>query len=105
VKKVVFITPDDARYGFRLAGVKQIISRTQDIEMTLIHQLSEEETGIVVIDERLASQIDPERLGELEKRWFGLLLILPAPERPAEGIEDYALEIIRRAIGYHVRLR
>lgn len=105
MKKVVFITPEDARYGFRLSGVRQVIASSKDIESVLGQVLSEKDTGIVILDERLCSGIGVERLRIMEERWFGLFLILPAPERPIEGIEDYAIGIIRRAIGYHVRLR
>jgi hypothetical protein len=31
--------------------------------------------------------------------------VLPSPERAVEEIEDYASRLIRRAIGYHVRLK
>lgn len=104
MKRVIFITPEDARYGFSLVGVRQVIASEEDTEAILGKVMSEEDTGLVVLDERLSKGIDPERLRVMEERWFGIFLILPAPERPVEGIEDYALEMIRRTIGYHVRL-
>lgn len=105
MKRVVFITPEDARYGFRLAGVRQIVTSVEEAETVLSEALSDKETGIVVLDERLSRRIDVEKLRAVEERWFGLFLILPAPEKPVTGIEDYAIEMIRRAIGYHVRIR
>jgi hypothetical protein len=45
-----------------------------------------------------------EHLREREQNWNGIMLVLPSPEiLPAEA-EDYASRLIRRAIGYHVRL-
>ena len=38
----------------------------------------------------------------MEDRWYGIFLILPAPERAFE-VEDYAVRLIKRAIGYRVR--
>lgn len=105
MKRAVFITPEDARYGFRLAGVRQIVTSQKDVEAIMTQVLSEKETGIVILDERLSRGIDIEKLRAMEQRWFGLFLILPAPEIPITEVEDYALTIIRRAIGYHVRLR
>ncbi|MFN3395241.1 MAG: V-type ATP synthase subunit F [Thermodesulfovibrionales bacterium] len=105
MKRAVFITPEDARYGFRLAGARQVIASLEDIETVLNQVLSEKETGIVILDERLSRGIDMEKLRTIEERWFGLFLILPAPERPITGIEDYAISMIRRAIGYHVRIQ
>ena len=34
----------------------------------------------------------------------GILLVLPSPEKLPAEVEDYAARLIRRAIGYHVRL-
>ena len=58
---------------------------------------------MIIIDERLTRGINTEKLREMEERWYGVLLILPAPERVGEE-EDYAVRLIRKAIGYHVRL-
>jgi vacuolar-type H+-ATPase subunit F/Vma7 len=40
----------------------------------------------------------------LEGRWPGLVVVLPAPLRTQVAEEDYVLQLIRRAIGYQVRL-
>jgi vacuolar-type H+-ATPase subunit F/Vma7 len=72
VKKIVFITPGDARPGFALAGFQQHTTTIAGVEETLL----------------------------------SVLVVLPAPEQKgAESQEDYALRIIRKAIGYHVRLQ
>lgn len=105
MKKIVFFTPHDAEYGFSLTGVAQHVIAEKDVESYLRNVLSEPDTGLVVMDERLIKGIDDKRLREMEERWYGVLLILPAPEKAAAEAEDYALRLIRRAIGYHVRLR
>lgn len=104
MKRIVFLTPHDAEYGFSLAGVVQNVITEEEAEPKLRSLLSEPDTGLVVIDERLISGISDERLRELESKWYGVLLILPAPERAAVEVEDYALRLIRRAIGYHVKI-
>jgi V/A-type H+-transporting ATPase subunit F len=40
----------------------------------------------------------------MEHGWAGILLVLPSPEKLPAEVEDYAARMIRRAIGYHVRL-
>ncbi len=106
MKKIVFITPPDAAYGFSLSGIIQYTVDMQDVEKTLEAITHDPETGLVIIDERLAMGIATEQLREIEHRWHdGLLLVLPSPEKPAEEVEDYATRLIRRAIGYHVRLK
>ena len=103
MKKIVFITPRDAEHGFHLAGVMQYVISATETEDTLRRVMKETDTGIVVIDERLMEGIDERKIREMEDRWYGIFLILPAPEKGIE-VEDYAVRLIKRAIGYHVRL-
>jgi V/A-type H+-transporting ATPase subunit F len=58
-----------------------------------------------VIDERLIAGIDDVRLREIERTWAGIMIILPSPVAAPGELEDYAAKLIRKAIGYHVRLR
>jgi vacuolar-type H+-ATPase subunit F/Vma7 len=106
MKKIVFITPAEAGLGFALAGATQYSCGPDQVESLLRQVMAEPETGVVIIDERLAGAIDEERFSEMERRWFGILLVLPAPE-PTGGktAEDYTLQLIRKAIGYQVRLQ
>jgi V/A-type H+/Na+-transporting ATPase subunit F len=62
------------------------------------------DVGILVIEEQLAKAIPENRLRVMEEEWHGILLVLPSPEGFG-GEEDYAERLVRRAIGYHVRLR
>ncbi len=105
MKKIVFITPREAEYGFRLAGVTQHTVTVEDAENVLKRVLGEPDTGLVAIDERLIKGIDEKKLRGMEEKWYGILLILPAPKRPALETEDYALQLIRRTIGYYVRVK
>jgi vacuolar-type H+-ATPase subunit F/Vma7 len=111
MKNISFITPPDVEYGFSLSGIPQIVTEPSDIEETLRKTMEDTENGLVIIDERLLSSqwdsggLSEERLRELEKQWQGILLVLPSPEKPPAEAEDYAARLIRRAIGYHVRLK
>lgn len=103
MKKIVFLTPEDARYGFTMGGAVQHSVAAAEAEAALREVLADPESGVVVVDERLVEGIGMERFREMERRWFGILLVLPAPE--GEAGEDYALALIRRALGYHVKLQ
>ncbi len=111
MRKIVFITPRDVEYGFSLTGIEQTIAEAQDAEAVLISTMGDTENGLVIVDERLLSDqressgVSEERLRELENQWQGILLVLPSPEKPEAEVEDYAARLIRRAIGYHVRLK
>ncbi len=104
MKKAVFITTPDAKYGFSLAGVTQLTIHGEGAEALLNEVITQPETGLVVLDERLINSIGEERLQEIEQEWHGILLILPAPERPGVTREDYTAQLMQRVIGYHLRL-
>ena len=104
MNEIIFLTPPDARYGFDLAGVVQRIASPAEAESSLSAIIKEMETGLIAVDERLVQEIGEETFQEMEKHWAGVIIVLPAPEtEKAEG-EDYAANLISRAIGYHVRL-
>jgi vacuolar-type H+-ATPase subunit F/Vma7 len=104
LKKIVFITPRDAEFGFGLAGITHKVVDPDGAGEAVTAILSDPDAGLVILDERLLPALGEERMRELEEDWPGIILVLPSPERlPAEA-EDYAARLIRRAIGYHVRL-
>ena len=105
MKKVLFITTPDVRPGFRLAGVDQFIAEAHELEDILLKAVHDPERALIVLDERLIVGIDDARLREIEKAWPGIMVVLPSPVAAPAELEDYALKLIRRAIGYHVRLR
>ncbi|RJQ47042.1 MAG: ATPase [Nitrospiraceae bacterium] len=104
MKKIIFITPRDAEYGFSLAGVEHHAVDDKDARQVLQKMISDADAGVVAVDERLLKDYPWEKLKELESSFQGVFLVLPSPERAAAGIEDYASRLIRQAIGYHVRL-
>ncbi|NJD56376.1 MAG: ATPase [Nitrospirae bacterium] len=105
MKKVLFITTPDARPGFGLAGIDQIAIEPHKLEGFLIKAASDPNNGLVVIDERLTAGMADERLREIERTWHGVVVILPSPISAPVEIEDYVSRLIRKAIGYHVRIR
>jgi len=66
--------------------------------------LADPENGLIVIDERLTAGIEEERMREIESAWRGVIVVRPPLAGPGE-MEDYAARLIRRAVGYHVRIR
>ena len=105
MKKIAVITPAQSKYGFSLSGIAQYVVEPLHLEETLKSIMADPDSGLVIIDERMINGVTVERLHELEQGWHGILLILPSPVKPPAEIEDYAARLIRRAIGYHVRLK
>jgi len=105
MKKIAFITPPDVTFGFRLTGAEHYVVSNDDVVQRLLRIISKTDMGLVILDERLTQKLPIEELRKIEKKWQGILLVLPSPERREIEIEDYAVSLIRQAIGYHVRLR
>jgi V/A-type H+-transporting ATPase subunit F len=104
VKSIVVITPGDARCGFALAGVRQLVLEREGLEQALTGLQRDPAVGVLVIDERLVDEAASRRLTEMERSWPGVVAVLPAPEKAAAVEEDYALRLVREAVGYQVRM-
>lgn len=104
MKHVIVITPQDANPGFALAGVRQAATSTEGLPATLAAVAREPLTGVVIVDERLVDAAARDALRDMDRRWPGLVIVLPAPMPGERAEEDYVLQLIRRAIGYQVRL-
>lgn len=104
MKRVVAVTPADADNGFACCGAVQVVAEQGAVEETLRRALAEANDGVVILDERLVEEVGEEMLHDLEQRFSGVLVVLPAPQGTGTG-EDYALRLIRRAVGYQVQVR
>jgi V/A-type H+-transporting ATPase subunit F len=105
LRRIVFVTPPEAEYGFGLSGLTQYTAREGEVEIVVLRIVEEIEMGLIIIDERLLAYISDDRLREIERAWGGIIITLPSPLKPRVEIEDYVARLIKRAIGYHVRLR
>jgi V/A-type H+-transporting ATPase subunit F len=104
MNRIVALTPADADNGFACCGAVQHAVTPGRAAETLERALAEAGSGVVILDERLVEEVGEEMLHSLERRWPGVLVVLPAPGVSVAG-EDYAMRLIRRAIGYQVKVR
>jgi len=103
-KRIIFITDKDGAYGFSLAGFEQRVCAGNELEPLLEHIVAQNEYGLVVIDERLLTETIDNRLREIERGLDLIFVIMPPPKRKEAQKEDYALRLLRKAIGYHIQL-
>jgi len=104
MKRIVAITPTDAESGFSSCGARQHAPLPGEAAGALQAALGDPESGVVILDERLLAEVAEEQLRAWEERWPGVLVVLPAPSA-AGAPEDYAVQLIRRAVGYHVKVK
>ena len=93
--------------GFRLAGLRPRVADSRDAaKAALAEMMAEERWGVILVQEDLLPD------SELPARPRGdagvpILVPFPPPSRtraPGEA-EAYVAELLRRAVGYRVRLR
>jgi vacuolar-type H+-ATPase subunit F/Vma7 len=101
---LLILSLDDGRDGFRLAGADQLVVEPGELEAVLPPLLAKKETGLIIVDERLLTGDIETWFNGLTLSWPGLLMRLPAPGDTAPE-EDELKQLIRRALGYHVRLQ
>jgi V/A-type H+-transporting ATPase subunit F len=104
VKEILVLTPAESRFGFALAGVRQGELVAENAWAALREATADPMIGVIAVDERLLTSIDPLRLRELTARWGGVLVTLPGPAGATPPAEDELQRLVRRALGYHVRL-
>jgi len=94
--------------GFRLAGlVTDDVANTDDIGPLLAARSAEPGLGILIVEQRLLDAAPDVVRREVERRPVPIIVPVPTPawgERPADA-EELILELLRRAIGYRVKLR
>lgn len=103
-KRIIFFTAEDARHGFKLAGFEQHVCTSDNLESVLDRFIHQDEYGLFVIDERIVSESIDKKLRELEKGLDLVFVILPPPLKMEAKQEDYAVRLLRKAIGYHIQL-
>lgn len=93
--------------GFRLAGLAPAVAASPEAARELLDRiLREPGWGVVLYQEELVPEGVVE-LGDGAREGLPLLIPFPGPEleREAGEAERYVAELLRRAIGYRVRLR
>ena len=103
-KRIVFFTTEDAMYGFSLAGFEQHVCKSEELETLLFQFVPRPEYGLFVIDERLITESIDSRLREMERGLEVIFVIMPPPSKMEAKKEDYAVRLLRKAIGYHIQL-
>jgi vacuolar-type H+-ATPase subunit F/Vma7 len=93
--------------GFRLAGFSPVeAGDPEEGGRRLAALLDEEGVGVVLVEDALYAALPPVAQRRLAREPLPLVVPFPGPAwvPPREGAEAYIAELLRRAIGYRVRL-
>jgi V/A-type H+-transporting ATPase subunit F len=105
MRLAVLVRPDDAR-GFQLAGAR-VVTATPGEEVTALRGLlADPALGVLAVEEELLAHVPARLLRRARERGIPVLLpfALPATYGEEGRGREYVAALIRRAIGYAVRL-
>jgi len=97
----------DSLEGFALAGVRALsASDARECAVLLERLVAEPEHGVLLVEDALYRALPDELRERLERRAVPVVVPFPGPQREeAAPAELELVEMLRRAIGYRVRLR
>jgi V/A-type H+-transporting ATPase subunit F len=105
---VVVITSGESACGFQLAGVQ--VRTAEDVQQARQHLVSlmgDDQVGLIALDESLMGAVDNPLRERLDRVYQPVLI--PIPSRSAAEISEerrqYIQHLIRRAVGFDIRLR
>lgn len=102
------ITGVGGSLGFRCAGIECIeIAEGEDISGLLVSLQNEGRYGLIAIEEGLFNRVSGNVMRRIRKKGLPIMLPVNIPHRWGEVDlgESPAVRLIRRAIGYQIRLR
>lgn len=105
--KLVVLTDRETAYGFRLAGVDVVEADNQEEANRLLTSLiNDDRSGIIALNEEYMGGIDDRLRRKIDRLYRPLVIPIPA-EKKVEGESDradYIRRLIRRAVGFDVKL-
>lgn len=92
--------------GFALTGVAmQVVAPGADLAEAIAAAAGTGETGVLLIEDRLYRALNEETRRRVDRMTHPVVVPFPSPAwEPTAAAEAYVVELLRRAIGYRVKL-
>jgi vacuolar-type H+-ATPase subunit F/Vma7 len=106
-QQLVVISSPGLSAGFSLAGVP-VFEATDgtDAARQIAHLVDAMNAGVILIDEPLYEDLPDEVRRDLRRSALPVVIPVPGPDWTTETTaHEYIVEILRRAIGYRVKLQ
>lgn len=105
--KLIVLTDRESSYGFRLAGVDVVEAENQEEANRLLSALiNDDRSGIIAVSEDFMGGIDERLRRKIDRLYRPIVIPIPAEKRIQEESDrpEYLRRLIRRAIGFDVKL-
>lgn len=105
--RLMVVTRPGAGLGFRLAGVPVEEVAEASVAERVAALLEQPDLGVLAVEEDLLRQVPEAVLARAGRDGVPVLLPFTLPSRMGEGSggEAYVVALIRRAIGYHIKIQ
>jgi vacuolar-type H+-ATPase subunit F/Vma7 len=106
-KALVVIASPGLSVGFELAGL-EVREAADGVEAAkqIVRLVDEDDAGVVIIDQTLYGALPDEMRRSLQRAATPVVIPVPGPDWTEESsAHEYIVDILRRAIGYRVRLQ
>jgi vacuolar-type H+-ATPase subunit F/Vma7 len=106
--RVVVLCRPPSAAGFALAGLQPVaVQNGNEATRRLAELLADAGLAILLVESGLYDAFDDEARHLISSRALPLVIPFPGPEwtEHATAADAYVVELLRRAIGYQVRLR
>jgi vacuolar-type H+-ATPase subunit F/Vma7 len=107
-RSVRILASPEVAAGFSLAGLQATgVTDLPGAAELLTKELDRPETGVVLLEDRFYEGLPEGLRTQLARRPLPLVVPIPGPTwaPELEEAEAYVVELLRRAIGYRVRLK
>lgn len=105
---LLVITGQGSSLGFQTAGLETLeVDGDSDISGLLLGLQAGERYGLIAIEERLLEKVSASAMKRLRKKGLPVIIPINLPMKwgEAEAGESPVLRLIRRAIGYQIKLK
>jgi len=102
--RLIVVTTQDQVPGFRMAGVTVEAASSRDDVMTILRDVTDaQEETLVVVDESLIAEMEPEARREMEESLDPVVVAIPSPAgASAADRRARRAEFLRRALGFRI---
>ena len=106
--RLVAITDPDTALGFRLAGIEAVeVASAEDAAERLLAALKARESGVVIYNEDYQASLPEKSREALDESITPVFFAIPVARAgmSGEAREVYLARLLRRAIGYQLKLK
>lgn len=102
------ITGEGASLGFRTAGIEcRELAEAADISSVLLNLQAEGRYGLIAVEERFLNRVSEGAMKRLKKKGLPIIVPINIPQKwgEVEYGESPVVRLIRRAIGYQIKIK